>query len=116
MSDKYEYGGGIKGGIYFHTSRIFAKSTLTDVFVSKLDTLYVSSPNINLSTSSKFIHSKKFNLFVNEEKFKSRIITNSNSEAHKFIISSIGFFDVNKLDRLLETKGAVQGKLGLNHC
>ena len=110
MSDKYEYGGGIKGGIYFHTGRIFAKSTLTDVFVSKLDTLYVSSPNINLSTSSKFIHSKKFNLFINEEKFKSRIITNSNSESHKFIISSIGFFDVNKLDRLLETKGAVQGK------
>ena len=53
-----------KGSIYFHTGRIFAKSTLTDVFVSKLDTLYVSSPNINLSTSSKFIHSKKFNLLL----------------------------------------------------
>ena len=78
--------------------------------INNSDVFYLSSPKIKLYTASNYIYSDKFDLSINDEKFVSKITTKSDSKSQKFILTSNGIFDTEKLKDYFDLKELVDGK------
>ena len=111
--DNYKVSGSVKSNIYFHGGIFFSESKLMDVLIKTSDSIYLSSTDIELYSSSRFVSSNKFNLFINDEKLNAEILTNSNSETYKFVLSSTGFINTKVFDQLIDSGGYFEGEASI---
>ena len=110
LINNVDYDGKVSIKVYYHRGVVFTESVIEDVYINESDTIYLSSPKINLYSSSNFISSNNFNLSVNDMSFKSRIMTRSSSTSHSFILSSTGFFNTDALGTYFDMRKLIQGK------
>jgi len=107
---KINYEGKMSANIYYHGGVFFSKANVENLVIEHSDDIYLSSPKVNVYTTSNFISSDKFNLSINSNELTSRIMTRSNSTSHKFILSSTGFLDTKILSEYLDIQGVTKGK------
>ncbi len=107
---KINYEGKMNANIYYHDGVFFTKAFVENLVIKHSDDIYLSSPKLNIYTTSNFISSDKFNLSINSNEFTSRIMTRSNSTSHKFLLSSTGFLDTKMLSEYLKIDEVAKGK------
>ena len=102
--------GKMSANIYYHDGVFFTKAYVENLVVDYSDDIYFSSPKVNIYTTSNFVSSDKFSLSINSNEFTSRIMTQSNSSSHKFILSSTGTLDTKILNEYLDIEELAKGK------
>ncbi|MEK9793377.1 MAG: AsmA-like C-terminal region-containing protein [Gammaproteobacteria bacterium] len=108
--NEFEFSGDINSKIFIHGEKLFSSNHITNIYFNKSDDIYISSPSLNLFTSSNLIFSNDFKLSVNDNIFNSKILTNNNKESNKLIISSLGTVDADILTKSFNIDNIIKGK------
>ncbi|MEL0257836.1 MAG: AsmA-like C-terminal region-containing protein, partial [Gammaproteobacteria bacterium] len=108
--NEFEFSGDINSKIFIHGEKLFSNNHITNIYFSNSDDIYISSPSLNLFTSSNLIFSNDFEISVNDNMFNSKILTNNNKKSNKLIISSLGTVDADILTKSFNIDNIIKGK------
>ena len=90
----------INTNIYYYADTIFSQIDIRNLVINNSDVFYYHHKNKTIYCINSYIFLDKFDLSINDEKFVSKITTKSDSKSQKFILTSNGIFDIEKLERL----------------
>ena len=108
--NEVEFSGDINSKIFIHGEKLFSNNHITNIYFNNTDDTYISSPSLNLFTSSNLIFSNDFELSINDNIFTSKILTNNNKKSNKLIISSLGIVDADILTKLFNKDNMIEGE------
>ena len=108
--NEFEFSGDINSKIFIHGEKLFSNNHITNIYFNNTDDTYISSPSLNLFTSSNLIFSNDFEISINDNIFNSKILTNNNKESNKLIISSLGIVDADILTKSFNIDNIIEGK------
>ena len=88
-----DFNGKITSNIYFYNNTLFADTRIQNLYVKQSDSLYFSSEDINLSSTSMLIHTDSFDLGINDTLQKSKLTTLVNPNSARYKLTSVGKID-----------------------
>ena len=97
-----ELDGKVTSSIYFHKNTLFSDTKINKLYIKYSDSIYLSSNNINLSTTSRLITTDNFAIGINDKIQKSKLTTITNSNSLRYKLTSVGMINSEFIENILQ--------------
>lgn len=97
-----ELDGNVTSNIYFHKNTLFSDIRINKLYIRYSDSIYLSSNNINLSTTSRLITTDNFKIVINDKVQKSKLTTITTSNSSRYKLTSVGIINSKFIEDIFQ--------------
>jgi hypothetical protein len=97
-----ELDGNVTSSIYFHKNTLFSDTRINKLYIKYSDSIYLSSNNINLSTTSRLINTDNFKIGINDKVQKAKLTTITTLNSSKYKLTSVGMINSQFIEDIFQ--------------